>query len=207
MLSSFAEAIESVTGAYTSLVNAPGKFTDSLNFGLLKIEASLDDFGGDTSIEAAWLVSKASALCSAAAIELSLDEATEAGTSVSLKAYGVDSEASRPRLMTINEIDATAALARDAISAAITASRGAFADSYELEASLKQQALIIQETADSVRLRRETLSDYDVPADMPLHLLAFKLYGDISQADRLLLINNIPNPNFLKAGTSLRVYA
>lgn len=207
VLGSFAEAIESVAGTYTSLVNAPGKFTDSLNFGLLKIEAALGDFEGDKSTEAAWHISKASALCSAVSLELAIDEATEAGASVSLKVYGIDDDASRSQLMTLNEIDAVAVIAREAINAALIVSREAFTDSYELTASLKRQALIIQETADSVRLKRETIIAYDVPCDMPLHLLAFKLYGDIEQADRLLRINSIPNPNFLKAGTTLRVYA
>ncbi|MBI5561410.1 MAG: hypothetical protein HY894_00955 [Deltaproteobacteria bacterium] len=207
ILGSFAGAIESVAGAYTSLLDAPGKFTDSLNFGLLKIETALGDFGGNKAMKAAWSASKASALCGACAIELSIDEAAETGNGVSLTAYGMDSEASRSQLMTINEIDAAAAIAREAVNAAISAAREAFGDSYELEASLKRQALIIQETADNVRLKREKIVDYEVPSDMPLHLLAFNLYGDINKADRLLRINKIRNPNFLKTGEALKVYA
>ncbi|MBI5234730.1 MAG: DNA circularization N-terminal domain-containing protein [Deltaproteobacteria bacterium] len=207
ILGTFAGAIESVAGAYASLLNAPGKFTSSLNFGLLKIESSLGDFNGDKAMKAGWHVSKATAICSAASLELSIDEAAEAGESVSLNSYGMDSEASRLQLMTINEIDAVAAVAREAIVIAISAARDAFEDSYELEASLKRLALIIQETADDVRLRREKIVDYEVPSDMPLHLLAFNLYGGINEAERLLRINNIKNPNFLKAGEALKIYA
>ncbi len=207
ILGSFAGAIESVAGAYASLLNAPGKFTDSLNFGLLKIETALGDFNGDKAMKASWHASKASALCVAAALELSIDEAAETGNGVSLKTYGMDSEASRSQLMTISEIDAVAAVAREAVNAAIAAAREAFKDSYELEASLKRQAWIIQETADNVRLKREKIVDYEIPSDMPLHLLAFSLYGDIKKADRLLLVNKIPKPNFLKAGEVLKVYA
>ena len=207
ILGSFAGAIESVAGAYTSFLNAPGKFTSSLNFGLLKIEASLGDFNGDKSMKAAWHVSKASALCGAAALELSIDEATEAGRGLSLTSYGIETDAARTQLMTLNEIDATAVASREAVNAAIAAAREAFGDSYDLEASLKRQALAIQESADSVRLKREKIIAYDVPCDMPLHLLAFNLYGDINEAERLLRINNIRHPNFLKAGQVLRVYA
>lgn len=207
ILGSFAGAIESVAGAYTSLLNAPGKFTSSLNFGLLKVESSLGDFNGDKSMKAAWHISRASALCAAAALELAIDEATEAGRNVNLKAYGIETDVSRGQLMTINEIDTMAAVSREAVNAAIAAARAAFGGSYELEASLKRQALIIQETADSARLRREKIIAYDVPCDIPLHLLAFKLYGDINGADRLLRINNIRHPNFLRAGQVLRVYA
>ncbi|TAN61360.1 hypothetical protein EPN18_06830 [bacterium] len=207
ILGSFAAGIESVAGAYASLLSAPGKFTDSVNFGLSKIEKALGDFGGDKTIKAAWHCSKSSALTSAAALELSLDEAVEAGRTVSLKAYGLENTATRTRLMTIDEIDAVSAAARESINTAIASVREAFNLSSALEESLKRQAIIIQKQADKTRLKREKIIDYQVPSDMPLHLLAFNLYGGIEKADRLLFINKIRNPNFLKAGEVIRIYA
>lgn len=230
ILGSIAGAIESVAGAYQSLINAPGKFVDSLNHGLNKVETALGDFEGDSkpsseaarialALKASWHVSKASALSVAAVIELAADEAAEKGESLSLKKYGMESTSARgatagqgttarTQIMTITEVDAVAAIARESVKAAIEAVRAAYGTSgYGLELSLKKQALIVQQAADVVRLKRERITDYEVPSDMPLHILAFNLYGDIKEADRLLRINNIKNPNFLKAGETLRVYA
>lgn len=218
ILGSIAGAIESVAGAYQSLVNAPGKFIDSLSYGLSKVESALGDFGGDSDVskalKASWHVSKASALSTAALIELAADEAAErnagasGGTSMNLKQFGSDASVGRTQVMTITEIDAVAATARESMKTAIEAVRAAYGtNGYDLELSLKKQALIVQQAADIVRLKRERITDYEVPSDMPLHLLAFNLYGDIKEADRLLRINNIRNPNFLRAGETLRVYA
>lgn len=225
ILGSIAGGIESVAGAYQSLLNAPGKFMDSLNYGLTKIEKALGDFGGGSSssqgsvsaskaLKASWHVSKAAALATAAAVELAADEAAEkstgasGGTVMNLKQFGSDASVDRTQVMTIEEIDAVVATARTAISEAIEAVRAAYPDTgHGLITSLKAQALTIQQAADEIRLRRERITDYEVPSDMPLHFLAFNLYGDINEAERLLRINNIPNPNLLRAGETLRVYA
>lgn len=219
ILGKAADAIETVAGTYNTLIAAPGKFMDSLNYGLGKIEDALGDFEGgskssdDTAstvlaLKAAYSVSAATALAQGAAIELAADEAAENGKTFSLKPYGIDSDVERTQVMTIDEIDLVAATAREAINTAITAVRDVYGDSgYDLTLSLKTQALLIQQAADEIRLRRERIIDYEVPSDMPLHILAFNLYGDISEAERLLRINQIRNPNFLRAGETLRVYA
>ncbi|MBI5598664.1 MAG: DNA circularization N-terminal domain-containing protein [Deltaproteobacteria bacterium] len=208
ILRSVASAIESVAGAYTSLINAPGKFMASLKYGLDKIETALGDFKGDSSLKATWHTSKSTALATAATIEFAADEAAENGGTLSLKAYGMDSDVSRTQLLTIDEIDRVAAAAREAINTAIQAVREAYPGTgYELEQSLKRQALIVQQTADTIRLKREKIIEYEVPGDMPIHLIAFKLYGDFNEAERLLRINSIKNPNFISNGTILRVYA
>lgn len=208
VLGSFAEGIESVAGAYSSLINAPGKFVDSLEIGLSKIEKALGDFEGDDSLKASWHVCKSSALFAAATLELAVDEAAENGTTMNLKSYGVSAEASRTTVMTIDEIDEVAAVAREALNAAISTVREVYGDAgYELELTLKRQALTIQEMADAVRLKREKIVEYEVPSSAPLHVIAFNLYGDAEEAERLLRINKIRNPNFIRAGEVIRVYA
>lgn len=219
ILNNVAGAIESAAGAYQSLIDAPGKFMDSLENGLTEIESALSDFtqgdGSDSSsdiasnvLNAAYQVSQAQALAAAAAVEFAADEAAEKGRSLNLQPFGATGTVGRTQLMTLDEIDAVAASSRNGIAKAITAVRKAYGDTgYDLVVALKEQALTIQQTADSIRLRRERIIAYEVPSDMPLHLLAFNLYGDISGADKLLRINNIRNPNFLKAGETLRVYA
>lgn len=242
ILSSIAGGIESVAGSYRGLLNAPGRFMDSLNYGLSRVERALGDFGGSSSsgqagtsqnaasvskaIKASWHVSKASALVTAAAIELAADEtaeksmrapmnlkqfgsdASKAPTPMNLKQFGSNASVNRAQVMTMDEIDAVVATARSAISEAMDAVRAAYPDTgHDLVESLKKQALSIQEAGDGIRLRRERITDYEVPSDMPLHMLAFNLYGDIGEAERLLRINSIPNPNFLRAGEILRVYA
>lgn len=208
ILGSFAQGIESVAGAYMSLINAPGRFTDSFDFGLKKMEAALGDFQGNKSLKASWHSTKAAALAASASIELAADESAENGGTLSLKAYGYDTEVSRTQLMTLDEIDAVVTAVREAVNIAIEAVREAFGDSgYDLELSLKAQALLVQQTADTIRLRRERIIDYEAPSDTSLHIIAFNLYGDMNEAERLLRINRIINPNFIKCGQVLRVYA
>lgn len=227
ILNSIAGGIESIAEAYQSLLNAPGKFIDSLSYGLNKVEKALGKFGGGSDVsfggdsdaskalKASWHVSKASALATAAAIELAADEAAEkssgasgAGASINFKQFGSGALAERAQVMTMNEIDAVVAVARTAIGEAIDAVRAAYPDTgHALIESLKGQALSIQQAGDEIRLRRERITDYEVPSDMPLHVLVFNLYGGIGEAERLLRINSIRNPNFLRAGQTLRVYA
>lgn len=208
ILGSFAQGIESVAGAYIGLINAPGKFMDSFNFGLKKMEAVLGDFQGNKSMKASWHTTKASALTTSASIELAADESAENGESLSLKEYGSDIEVSRTQLMTIDEIDAIVVVVREAVNVAIEVVRDAYGDSgFDLELVLKAQALLIQETADQIRLKRERIIEYEVLSDSSLHVIAFNLYGDLNEAERLLRINKIIEPNFIKCGQVLRVYA
>lgn len=210
ILSSIADAIETVASSYQSLLNGPGKFTASLNFRLLEIEKALKDFEGSKPLRAAWNITKAAALIAAVSLELKMDEEMEkAGgqaSRLSLK-YG-GGEIERTHIMTITEIDEMVKIARESVNTAITSVRDAFGEKgYEIERSLKYQALIIQEMADVIRIRREKIITYEIPSDMPLHLLSFNLYGDISKSERLMRINKIKNPNFLKTGEVIRIYA
>lgn len=225
VLGLFAGAIESVAGTYTAAVNAPAAFTRSLTNGMADIETALKGFrpppqpgevaqasnaNRDTvaaALKAGYKAVSASAVTKACATELSIDDALEGGQNLNLTASGAATAAARTRLMTMGEIDAAVADARGEINEAIAAAEAAFGPAaWPIIAGLQTQALLLQESADAVRIRRERLVKHEAQSSTSIWLLAFNLYGDIAQVDRLLPLNNLPDPNFIPAGRELAVY-
>lgn len=225
VLGLFAGAIESVAGAYLAAVNAPAAFTRSLASATADIEAALNGFRpapqpGEVAqasnatratvaaaLKSAYKAVAASAVVKAAAGELSIDDALEGGTNLNLRSRGAAATAARTRLMTMGEIDAAVADARGAINDAIAAADAAYGPAASpIIDGLQTQALLLQESADAARLRRARLVKHEVQSPTSIWLLAFKLYGSVDQVDRLLLLNNLPDPNFIPTGKELTVY-
>ncbi|MBI3677397.1 MAG: DNA circularization N-terminal domain-containing protein [Proteobacteria bacterium] len=228
-LGSVAGAVESVAGSHTALVTAPGLFAASLKNGTEALAKSMgmtsaSGFVGNVpsgsvspgspqhtaalALYAGFTTTIACAASGAALTELVLDENAEAGVPTTLAATGGSAQTPpRSGVLTKDEIEKLASDARATINAAIQSVQTAFPKTGAATVlALKAQALVVQQTADSARLRRERLVKYVVPGETSLHLLAFSLYGDISRADRLLRVNNIPDPNFIRTGEVLNVY-
>ncbi len=209
ILGSVAGSVNAVAGIYIGVINLPGMFASGLQAGFVTMEASFGNFGGDAGLSAVYFSNKARAKCMAVAVELRADEAYENGDTFTLKDYGLpDAEVTRGQAMTMDQIDAVVADARGAIDDAITAARSAFGDSaFGLVQELKNQAAILQDMADEIRLQRPRIINYEVPSEMSVHLLCFYLYKDIRRAPEVLKLNSIKDPNFLKPGDVLRIYA
>jgi len=207
--SQISTALNSVAGIKTSMLNLPGRLSAGLDNSCASMESSFGEFGGIGEHRAVYRSQKARAKVSAAALELRADEAAEKGDTLTLRDYGQpDVEVSRSQTMTIDEIDALVAGARGSVNDALDELRTGYGDGgYTLETNLKAQAALLQEMADEIRLRRPQIIEHTVDADTSVRLLCFGLYRDIRRAPEVLRLNKVKDPNFLQAGTVLRVYA
>ena len=209
ILGSVAGSVNALAGVYIGLINLPGMFTSGLASGFASMEAAFGNFGGDAALSAIYFSNKARAKVMCAALELRADEAFENGDTFTLKDYGLpDVEVTRSQVMTMDQIDAVVADARGAINDAIAAARSTFGDpAFGLVQELKNQAATLQDMADEIRLQRPRIINYEVQSEISVHLMCFFLYKDIRRAPEVLKLNSIKDPNFLKPGDVLRVYA
>jgi hypothetical protein len=90
--------------------------------------------------------------------------------------------------MNINELEATLAIVRTRIEAAVEKAR-------EID-SLKTMAVALLNHVNSVRLEREKMAKVVLDNPMPLHLVCLKYGLPYQDAERLIRVNNIPAPNF-----------
>lgn len=54
--------------------------------------------------------------------------------------------------------------------------------------------------------QRVSIQQWIVPISMPITMVATRLYGNASRADDLLALNDIPNPQSVRAGTTINYY-
>jgi hypothetical protein len=101
------------------------------------------------------------------------------------------------QLMNIRELEETLAIVRARLEAAVAIAR-------DMD-SLKQTAENLLNHVNSVRLEREKMIKVILDNPMPLHLVCLKYGLPYQDAERLLRINHIRQPNFT-AGEVL-VYA
>jgi hypothetical protein len=92
-----------------------------------------------------------------------------------------------PELLDVAQIEQSLAIANDMLQASIDAARA-------LDA-LKNMARILTEHAVWVKIESEKLVPIYVDNAMPLHLLCLQRGLPYNYAERLVKVNNIPNPN------------
>jgi len=120
----------------------------------------------------------------------------------------LEAEAETPTL-TPDEIEAVAAQTRGLLRQRIDDYR----EIYELEQArpvieaLKDVAAAVQTAAEAILEAKPPLGSHTVAARTCPRLLAHRLYGDHTRAAEIVRLNTLPDPNFLTAGTVLRVYA
>ncbi|KAF0145122.1 MAG: mu-like prophage DNA circulation protein [Nitrospirae bacterium] len=98
-------------------------------------------------------------------------------------------------LLTINEIEKSLAEARSYIQEAIDASRGID--------SLKKMAAALLDHANNIKLEREKIIKVEEDVPIPLHLVCLKHGLPYNDAERILAINSIKNPNFVSGEISI----
>lgn len=110
--------------------------------------------------------------------------------------------------MTIAEIERLVADVRSTLADGI--------DALEAEYGVEAQVAISQlrDLAQKVQLLGERVIDegtplieWKVPSSMPALLVAHILYGDLDREEELIRLNNLSNPNRIKANTVLKVKA
>jgi hypothetical protein len=99
--------------------------------------------------------------------------------------------------MNINELESTLAIVRARIEAAIETGR-------DMD-TLKIMAAALLTQVNSVRLEREKMIAVTLDNPMPLHLVCLRYGLPYTDAERLVNVNNIPQPNFTSG--EIKVYA
>ncbi len=120
----------------------------------------------------------------------------------------LESEAVTPTL-TPDEIEAVAADTRELLQQRIDDYR----ELYPLEQArpviegLKDVAAAVQTAAVAILEAKPPLVEHTLAAPACPRLIAHRLYGDHTRAPEIVRLNSLADPNFLTAGTVLRVYA
>lgn len=78
---------------------------------------------------------------------------------------------------------------------------------YQLVRSLKRLAYSCQKLGTRVRAAKPVVLEREIPVEMPLVVLAHKLYGDASRATEIQVANRVRNPFLAPAGVQLKVYS
>ncbi len=100
-------------------------------------------------------------------------------------------------LMTVGDLEQTLALVRTRLNAALSISRGL--------GELKEQARVLLEHVNTIKLERQKIVQVVLDTPTPLHLVCLANGLSYQAADRILAINRISRPNFCEG--TVNVYA
>jgi prophage DNA circulation protein len=186
ILGPIAGAVEKVALLYTSLKNIPSQFIDNLDDAFDDLLDAFDEFADDHNDTTGAATIMRDCLEIACAQRLALEAAAIYDTDNTVAADPL----SDPdfQVMNINELEATLAVVRARIEAAVGKAR-------EMD-SLKTMAVSLLHHVNNVRLEREKMQAVVLDNAMPLHLVCLKYGLPYQDAERLIRVNNIPNPNF-----------
>lgn len=194
VIGSVARCVERYAILYTGLKSAPPRFIGSMQNGLAELTSAVGGFNPTTA--------KTTTIASASytALQLSYiykeDETTRAdqvkteGQPVfdALGNYTAsDFSAADSPAMTVREMESSLAVVRSMIQASVNLSR-------EMP-TLRTQALLLQSHVAAIKLQRENVTSVLLDNTMPLHLVCLRYGLPYNAAERLLMINDIRNPN------------
>jgi hypothetical protein len=212
VIGSCARAVERYARALDKIRTTPAYFLDSLRReldgladGLLSIPAAVGIGGtkGASSVRSHLRVVAASVLSLEAAYAYEEDEgnrdaARQAERTSRFDARGRFSPApAADPIMTLPEIERSLSTVRAALQASIDTDRDV--------TPLKEQAAVLLEHVNRIKLDRENIVTLAVSNATPLHLLCLRQGLPYAAADRVLSINRTSAPNFSKG--ALNVYA
>ena len=185
ILGSITGAVEKVALLYTSLRDFPNIFMSRLDDAFTDLQDSFLTFGNDTVMNDHLKIACAQRIALEAAAIYADDE----------QAF-VDADPDI-QIMNIRELEETLAIVRARLEAAIAIAR-------DMD-SLKQTAENLLNHVNTVRLEREKMIAVTLDNPMPLHLVCLKYGLPYTDAERLLRVNHIRQPNFTKG--EVLVYA
>ncbi len=197
VIGAIARTIERYAILYDSLRTAPTRFLSSLKTGLLVLEHSTDKFSKHTKIASAQRHALETAYFykSDEAIRVKVKRA---GLQRSFDVLGAYIKPGNPgQVMTINELELTLGDVRTSLQESIDVSR-------QME-SLKTMALTLLTTVNTIKLEREKIITVSVDNELPLHILCLQYGLPYNDAERIMSINNIKNPNFTRG--EINIYA
>jgi prophage DNA circulation protein len=195
ILGDLSGAVEKVARLNDSLWNYPSQFISKLNIAFDDLQNSFDDLadGAATAGGQSAAAIMSTHLKIASAQRLALEAAAiYADDEQAFKDNDTDFQA-----MNINELESTLAIVRARIEAAIETAR-------DMD-TLKIMAAALLTQVNSVRLEREKMIAVTLDNPMPLHLVCLRYGLPYTDAERLVNVNNIPQPNFTSG--EIKVYA
>jgi len=194
VIGSVARCVERYALLYTGLKSAPTRFIDSMKNGLTELAGASGSFNETTA--------KTTTIASASytALQLSYiykeDDQTRA-EQIKTEEQPVfdalgnytpsDYSASDTPAMTVREMESSLAVVRGMIQDSVNLSR-------EMT-TLRKQALLLQSHVTSIKLQRENVTRVLLDNAMPLHLVCLRYGLPYNAAERLMMINDIRNPN------------
>lgn len=188
-LSSLAGAIERYSILYSTLSDAPDRFLDNFRTDVAGIEDELEDFGKYTTIAK----SQREAVDLGAILEedqakyQAAQQAAEVATFSPLGRLQKDISDTE-QILTINEIESALATVRSDLQESID-------DAREMQ-SLKTLAATLTDYVITIKKSKPPLVAVSIDNALPLHLICLKYGLSYNEADQLMTINRIPNPNF-----------
>jgi prophage DNA circulation protein len=185
ILGDITRSVEKVALLYTSLRDFPAIFMSRLNDAFTDLQDSFLALGDDSVMRDHLEIACAQRIALEAAAIYAEDEQAFQDADPDVQ------------LMNIRELEETLAIVRARLEAAVAIAR-------DMD-SLKQTAENLLNHVNSVRLEREKMIKVTLDNPMPLHLVCLKYGLPYTDAERLLRINPIRQPNFT-AGEVL-VYA
>jgi prophage DNA circulation protein len=193
ILGSIAGAVEKTALLYQTIDNYPALFLGNLRNAFDGLSSAFQDFGKkDPS-------SPAPAPADLMTTHLQIACAQR----LALEAAGIyDAEETAFKegdpdfqILTIGEFEQTLASVRDVIETAVENAR-AGEGSDDLVSSLKTMAEALLIHVNKIRLEREKMMQVTLDNPMPLHIVCLKYGLSYTDAERLLKVNRIRNPNF-----------
>ena len=186
---------------YNSIIGFPDRFSRNLRFELDNLADSFEAFGGTSrgSKRATSIMVNHLRIASAQilALELAYSFATDqqarmvmitAESATAFDALGnYLAPDQAPVVATVNELEAALDIARAMIQDAIDLSRSI--------SGLQDIALALLNQVSTVKLQREILVPVTLDNPMPLHLVCLSYGLPYTTAERLLVVNNVINPN------------
>jgi prophage DNA circulation protein len=192
ILGSQSGAVEKIARLFDSLWNSPRQFLSQLDSAFGDLQNSYVNLGKAAAGQSAAEVMQKH-LTITCAQRLALEAAA---------IYTADQQASLDgdsdfQVMNIRELEDTLAIVRARIEAAVEIAR-------DMD-SLKIMAAALLTQVNSVRLQREKMIKVTLDNPMPLHLVCLRYGLPYTDAERLVKVNNIKQPNFTDGEVS--VYA
>ena len=200
VIGSIARCMERYALLYETQQTAPARFADSMSQGHAELAAASGAFAKTTTIAAA----SHTALQTAYLYKRDETVRTLQKRSEGKPAFDTLGNYTPPELsatdiqpMTVRELESSLATVRGMLQDAINLSRQS--------TSLKKQALQLQTHVNSIKLEREKITQVQLDNPMPLHLVCLKYGLPYGAADRLMMINDIRNPNEVSGEVSVYV--
>jgi len=198
VIGSLAGAVERYALLYGSLVTSPTRFLNSLVAGVAELETAFERFGKYTKI------AKAQRVAVELGSALKADQVTSRAQqrAASVKTFSTlgrlqKSLTAAETVLTITEIEEALAIARGVLQAAVELDR--------TMQSTKDLAAVLTDHVVEIKKERPAIMQVSIDNTLPLHLICLKYGLSYQDAELLMGINRIRQPNFVSGEVQVYV--